>query len=143
MGLFFLGAVLLGGVGGVFGTTRTESESGHGVRLEVSSPRTTRSGLPLDLDVEVSSDSGLPRRLTLTLSSSYVDLIDELSVVPAPRSQRTAPGRLVVEVETEPGRRSAEIRVKGRVSPSARGMHRGLLQVDGGPAVRLSTFVWP
>lgn len=142
--LSVLGGVLVGGVAGVFGTTEATGESSaHGIDLEVTWPRTTRSGLPLAMDIDVSSADPLPPLLTITLSSSFVQAIETLTVVPAHRSQRAASDRLVIELEGEPGQRSTEIRVEGRVSPSARGMHRGLLRVGSGPEIEMSTFVWP
>lgn len=142
--LSVLGAVLAGGATGVFGTTEARSESSaRGVDLDVTWPRTTRAGLPFAVDIDVSSDAPLPPVLTVSVSSSYVEGIERVSVVPAHRSQRTASDRLVVDVESEPGQRSARIRVEGRVSASARGFERGTLRVEPGPAVEMTTFVWP
>lgn len=144
MALSLLGAVLVGGATGVFGTTEARSESSaHGIDLGVTWPRTTRAGLRVSLEIDVSSDAPLPPLLTVSLSSPYVHAIESLTVVPAHRSQRTAPDRLVIEVENEPGQRSTEIRVEGRVSPSAGGINRGRLLVEPGPGVDMSTIVWP
>lgn len=141
-----LAALLGAGLAGVLGVrSATARVAGSGTAVTVVWPRTTRSGLPATIDVTAAARTreGLGSPLTVSVDAGYLELFEDVAVVPAAAAERAAGGAVVFDVEVEPGERAVSIRISGRLAASARGLHRARISVGDAPPVSLSTFVWP
>jgi len=141
-----LAALLGAAAAGVLGVrSSTAGVAGSGTTVTVVWPRTTRSGLPATIDITAAARTGdgLGSPLTVSVDAGYLELFEDLAVVPAAAAERAAAGRVVFDVKVEPGERAVSVRIAGRLAASARGLHRARVSVGDAPPVSVSTFVWP
>jgi hypothetical protein len=90
----------------VFGVkSATVAAEGGGYSLEVTFAEVSRPGLATPWSVEVRTDDGrpLPEQITLTTTSSYLEMFDENGFDPDPDSSTTDAERSIWTFTTEPG----------------------------------------
>lgn len=102
IGIGFLAAFVLCGAVGVFGIrTSAVSASGGGYRLTVDYPIADRPGQPATLVVTVQRSGGFPGSVALSISQSYLNLLDMNDVEPSPSDSRSS-GQYVVWTFSKP-----------------------------------------
>ncbi len=133
--LAFFALVLLAAALGAFdlGTQRTAALGTAEVGVDY--PVTTRAGLDLKVIVKVSDRDGLPETLRIEIDQEYLDMFEDLLLVPEPSDQTALRGGIVrFEYELPAGSTHARLSIEGRASdrwePSTSGTIR-LVGSDG------------
>jgi hypothetical protein len=126
-----LGVFVLAGAVNVLGErSATASAGGGGYELEVTYATVSRPGQDGDWDVEVRRPGGFGEPVRLATDISYLDVFDQTSVRPEPRSSTTSGGRTIWEFEPPVGD-TLEITLEGQFEQDSMGVHRGVTGVLG------------
>jgi hypothetical protein len=149
--LFFcaLTAFLVLGALGFFGPRDASvSASAGGWALDVTYPRVSRPGLSTGLQIEVRHEGGFETPVTVTVASSYFDVLDESSIEPEPAQSTTDGSHTIWTFDPPTDGDTLSISVGGRIQPGAplrRPSGTAAVLSEGRPAasVRWKTFVTP
>jgi hypothetical protein len=140
-------AVLALGLAGRLGVrSRTITAQGGGYDLSVTYGQVTRAGLATPWSLEIHHAGGFDGPVTVSTTSSYLDLFDENGFDPQPSSTTATPEAVIWEFEPPPGD-TLSVSLDARLEP---GVHSGRagessVLVGGKPVVtaRYKTWVWP
>jgi hypothetical protein len=147
IGIGFLAAFVLCGAVGVFGIrTSTVSASGGGYRLTVDYPLADRPGQPASLVVTVQRSGGFPGSVDLSISQSYLNLLDMNDVEPSPSDSRSS-GQDVVWTFSKPDDDTLRVTIDAAIQLNTHFGGPGVIRVlDHGAAVtevHFNTWVAP
>lgn len=140
--------VVLAAAGALGVSTRVSRSSGSVIDLTVTYPSRARPGMaaPLVIDVTSADGAGLPERLEVVISSSYLAAFDVNGIEPTPaESWNDATATRFVFVVPERAS-SLRIDVDARLEPDVRWRRTGIAEVTAGTEsliVQLDTWVLP
>lgn len=148
-GVALLLIMLTAGMLGTFGqrVSVTAREAG-GLRMEVAVTTTTRSGLPQHLTARISAVEGaLPSSVEIRLPRSWLELLDQHAITPAPDQEWVQDEQTVWTFERADGAQELVVALDARIQVDAWGVQRGWLEVATptalGPRIRWTTLIWP
>jgi hypothetical protein len=133
--LFFcaLTAFLALGALGFYGPRdATVSASGGRWMLDVTYPRVSRPGLSTSLSIEVQHQGGFEAPVTVSVSSSYFDVLDESAIEPEPAQSTSDGSHTIWTFDPPTDGDTLSISVGGRIQPG------GSLRRPSGSAAVLS-----
>jgi hypothetical protein len=143
--IFLLGALLLAALLGLFGGTPDPqvSAEGKGARLNITAPRTLRSGMILELDIDVRARRPIAQPV-VAISGSYLHQLSFNSIIPQASQAEFENGTLTLHYDAlRPGDR-LHVKMDGQVNPSLIGGNDGMISIRDGDAVlaRRSVSLW-
>jgi len=132
-GLFplgLLGALLLAALLGVFGGTRdpTVTTRANGVLLSVDAPRTIRSGMILEIDIEVASTRPIAKPV-VTISGSYLNNLSFNTIIPEASRASFANGAVGLQYDALKAGDRLEVKLDGQVNPPLAGENDGKIAI--------------
>jgi hypothetical protein len=146
--IFLLGALLLAALFGVFGGASDPqvSAEGNGARLTVTAPRTLRSGMILELDIDVSAGRAIAQPV-VAISGSYLHELSFNSIIPQASQAAFENGTLTLHYDAlQPGDR-LHVKMDGQVNPPLIGENDGVISIRDGETVLarrpVSLWVFP
>jgi hypothetical protein len=146
--VFLLGALLLAAMLGVFGGTRDPqvSAEGDGARLTVTAPRTLRSGMILEVGIDVTVGRPIAQPV-VAISGSYLHELSFNSIIPEASQAEFENGTLTLHYDAlQPGDR-LHVKMDGQVNPPLIGETDGIIAVRDGDTVLaqrpVSLWVFP
>ena len=128
---------LAAGLTGRFGVlTRTTSARSGGYELTVTFGQVSRGGLATPWSFEVHRPGGFTGPITVSTTSSYLDLFDENGFDPQPASETATPDAVIWEFEPPDGDTLA-VSLDARIEPGVQWGRTGetSVLVDGKPVV--------
>jgi hypothetical protein len=102
-------ACVAGGIGLLGGRTGTATGAGHGYRVSLLYPRTSRPGLDTLWRLQVVHNGGFHAPVTITVSASYFELFETQGFYPTPQS--TTSSASAVSMTFKPPRHGDTLRV--------------------------------
>lgn len=135
---------LAAGLAGYLGvTSRTATAEGGGYRLTVTYGQFTRGGLATPWSFEVHHPGGFDGPVTVSTTSSYLDLFDENGFDPDPSKSTATPDEVIWEFEPPEGDTLA-VSLDARIEPAAQWGRTGETSVivDGGKVVSVTYKTW-
>lgn len=141
-----LAAIVVAGLTGVLGVrSRTvRATAGDGTQLEVRYAQVARAGLDVPFRITVKRPSGFTDKVTLAISSDYLDLFDRNGVDPDPTAATASNDAVIWQFDPPPGdtlQVSVDMEVQG-------GRHWGrsgrvvVLDDTGSPLVAAGFKTW-
>jgi hypothetical protein len=143
----FMGALyvfLAVGLTGWFGVrSRTTTADGGGYELTVTYGQVSRGGLATPWSFEVHRPGGFDGPITISTTSSYLDLFDENGFDPEPSSERATPDTVIWEFEPPDGD-TLGVSLDARLEPGVQWGRSGetSVLVDGKPVVTAKYKTW-
>ena len=137
-------AFLAYGVAGGLGVkTRSTTVEGGGYRLTVSYGQVSRPGLATPWSLEIHRPGGFDGPVTVSTTTSYLDMFDENGFDPEPSKATANPDEVVWEFEPPDGDTLA-VSLDARIEPGAQWGRAGRTSVlvDGKSVVTASYKTW-
>lgn len=139
--------VVAAGLAGWLGVrTATVTAAGAGYDLTVTYAKVARPGLAAPWSLEVRRPGGFDGPITISTSSSYLDLFDENGFDPQPTTSTATTDDVIWEFEPPPGD-TLSVSLDARIEPGIQWARSGETSVveDGQPAVtaRYKTWIAP
>jgi len=136
--------LVLAALGGVFGMRSATKHASEGsVTTQLHYAAITRRGVDTPWALDVSRKSGFSDDVTVRLSLSYLDLLDQHGVSPQPDSESTS-GDMIEWTFSKPAGETFHMRLDAEASPSAPfGRHSANTSVSvGGDETHTSFSTW-
>jgi hypothetical protein len=142
-----LAVFLIAGLTGQLGVkSRSTTARGGGYELTVTYAQTTRGGLATPWSFEVHRAGGFDGPITVSTTTSYLDLFDENGFEPEPVTSTATPDEVIWEFEPPEGD-TLGVSLDARMEPAVHWGRAGQTSVlvDGQPVVtaRYKTWVLP
>ena len=138
--------VVLGLAGFAGQRTVTVRSDRDGWALEVRHVARTRAGMPADMRFVVRRDGGFDGPITLAISASYMELLDDHGLMPEP-SAATADDRFIEMEFDPPDGETFQLLYKGRIGTDVQRGREGVVAILEGDApvvtVDIATGVLP